>query len=89
MLDLATARALVESGYLPLSAYVDMMSEEPTLSVGNEDKDALPLVEIASHSHKTLLFDRIKSLVACASREPQSEAARLPDCAGETRAYDS
>lgn len=49
MLDRATARALVEAGYLPLSTYVDMMSEEPALSVGDEDNDALPLIEIASY----------------------------------------
>jgi len=48
MLDRVTARALVEAGYLTLSAYIDMMSEEVTLCNGNEDDDASPVDEMAS-----------------------------------------
>jgi len=42
MLDRATARALAEAGYMPLSVYVELMSEEPNLKTGHEANDRLP-----------------------------------------------
>lgn len=45
MLTLDAARALVEAGYMPLSAYLDMVAEE-TFAPGPEANDDSPEISV-------------------------------------------